>query len=99
MQSLSQIGAAIRRARKERKLSAQALATLTGMHRNTLLALETGRGNIELVRLLALCEALALELELVPRAVAALRRADATEGAATELAERVGWLMEGGAAR
>jgi transcriptional regulator with XRE-family HTH domain len=99
MLNLPQIGAAIRRARKERKLSAQALATLAGMHRNTLLALETGRGNIELVRLLALCEALALEIELVPKAVAALRRADTPEGAATELTERVGWLMDGGAPR
>ncbi|EJN06917.1 helix-turn-helix transcriptional regulator [Herbaspirillum sp. YR522] len=96
MVSLPEIGAAIRRARKQRKLSAQALAALTGMHRNTLLAFETGRGNLELVRLLALCEALALELELVPRAVAALRRADAPEGAATELTERVGWLMDAG---
>jgi len=94
MVNLMQVGAAIRRARKARKLSAHALATLTGMHRNTVLALETGRGNIELVRLLALCEALALELELVPKAVAGLRRADALEGAATELAERVGWLMD-----
>ncbi|MBB5393455.1 MULTISPECIES: helix-turn-helix transcriptional regulator [unclassified Herbaspirillum] len=96
MASILDIGEQIRRARKARKLSAVELAAQAGIHRNTLLALETGKGNIELARLLAICSELELELELVPQAVARLRRADADAagaGSMTELSEQLHGLM------
>ncbi|WP_343587211.1 helix-turn-helix domain-containing protein [Herbaspirillum sp.] len=93
MASILDIGEQVRHARKARKWSAADLALRAGIHRNTLLALETGKGNIELAKLLAICGELELALELVPQAVAGLRRADAEAGGATELAERLHALM------
>ncbi|RAM63428.1 DNA-binding protein [Herbaspirillum rubrisubalbicans] len=94
MTNLQDIGHRIRSARKARGLTAIALAELTGMHRNTLLALETGRGNIELVKLLALCDALDLDLLLLPRQAAPLRAAETQgNGAQTELGQRLQALM------
>ncbi|NUT61795.1 MULTISPECIES: helix-turn-helix transcriptional regulator [unclassified Herbaspirillum] len=94
MTTLVDIGHRIRIARKARGMTAIALAELAGMHRNTLLALETGRGNIELVKLLALCEALDLDLLLLPRQAAPLRAADAQgSGSQTELGARLQALM------
>lgn len=91
--SLEAIGAQIRRARKERKWSAQILAQRSGIHRNTLLALETGKGNIELSKLLSVCSELGLELLFVPQQVYAQRAAE-TQGVRTELSERLDGLME-----
>ncbi|WP_332308333.1 helix-turn-helix domain-containing protein [Herbaspirillum autotrophicum] len=91
--SLAAIGAQIRRTRKERKWSAQVLAQRSGIHRNTLLALETGKGNIELSKLLSVCSELGLELLFVPQQVYALRAAD-DQGVRTELSERLDSLME-----
>ena len=100
MTNLQDIGQRIRTARKARGMTAAALAALAGMHRNTLLALETGRGNIELVKLLALCEELELDLLLLPRQAAPLRAAEAQgTGSQTELGARLQALMgEGGGA-
>jgi len=100
MTNLQDIGQRIRTARKARGMTAVALAALAGMHRNTLLALETGRGNIELVKLLALCEELQLDLLLLPRQAAPLRAAEAQgTGSQTELGARLQALMgEGGGA-
>jgi HTH-type transcriptional regulator/antitoxin HipB len=99
MATLHDIGSRIRAARKARGLSAAELAELAGMHRNTLLALETGKGNIELGKLLSLCGELGLELLLVPREAAAMRAAEAAGGAdepgvQTELAQRLRELMQ-----
>lgn len=100
MASLHDIGERIRSARKAKGLTAIELADLAGMHRNTLLALETGKGNIELGKLLSLCDELELELLLVPRQAAAMRAADQAGeggGSQTELAQRLQQLMrEGG---
>ncbi len=94
MTNLQDIGQRIRSARKARGLTALDLAERAGMHRNTLLALETGRGNIELVRLLALCSELELELLLLPQQVAAVRAAESQGvGSQTELGERLHRLM------
>lgn len=92
MATLHDIGARIRTARKARGLTAIALAELAGMHRNTLLALETGKGNIELGKLLSLCGELGLELLLVPQEAAPMRAADGA-GSQTELAQRLQRLM------
>lgn len=97
MASILGIGEQIRQARKARKLNAADLAARAGIHRNTLLALETGKGNIELAKLLAICGELELELELVPRAVAGLRRAEADAagaGTMTELSEQLHGLAQ-----
>jgi len=95
MATLLQIGEQIRQARKALGLSAVKLAAHAGMHRNTLLALETGKGNIELAKLLAICDVLQLTPELVPLQVAQLRRAETVEGAVsqTELVNRLRALM------
>ncbi|KAF1048810.1 MAG: hypothetical protein GAK35_00076 [Herbaspirillum frisingense] len=96
MASLQDIGARIRTARKARGLTAIELAGLAGMHRNTLLALETGKGNIELGKLLSLCGELGLELLLVPAQAAGMRAAESAAqagGSQTELAQRLQALM------
>lgn len=94
MTNLQDIGQRIRSARKARGLTAVQLAALTGMHRNTLLALETGRGNIELGKLLSLCSELGLALLVVPKQAAALRAAEqAGAGSQTELGQRLQALM------
>ncbi len=96
MHSLSALGSNIRQVRKAQKLSSSSLAARSGIHRNTLQALETGKGNIELSKLLSICSELGLELLLVPQQVAAQR---ALEGASerTELSERLQGLMGTGA--
>ncbi|OWY29868.1 helix-turn-helix domain-containing protein [Herbaspirillum robiniae] len=99
MSSLIEIGSRVRTARKARGLTAVELAALAGMHRNTLLALETGKGNIELGKLLSLCSELGLELLLVPQQAAGMRAADAvgeSAGRQTELAQRLQQLMRQG---
>lgn len=95
MQSLDVIGAHIRHIRKAKKLSAAGLAERSGIHRNTLQALETGKGNIELSKLLSICAELGLELLLVPHEVAPLRAAQ-HESVRTELSERLHTLMSNG---
>ncbi len=94
MTNLQDLGQRIRTARKEQGLTAIELAARTGMHRNTLLALETGRGNIELVKLLALCDELDLDLLLLPRQAASQRAAESQgAGSQTELGQRLQALM------
>ncbi|AKZ63177.1 DNA-binding protein [Herbaspirillum hiltneri N3] len=98
MQSLLALGSQIRSARKARQLSSTSLAERSGIHRNTLQALETGKGNIELSKLLSICAELGLELLLVPQEVSAQRAAEqGGEGARTELSERLHTLMRNGA--
>lgn len=92
MHSLLALGSRIRAARKAQKLSSTHLAERSGIHRNTLQALETGKGNIELNKLLSICSELGLELLLVPQEVAAQRATDG-DGARTELSERLHSLM------
>lgn len=94
MQSVQDLGARIRAVRKSQKLSSASLAERSGIHRNTLQALETGKGNIELSKLLSICCELGLELLLVPQEVSAQRAADREgDGARTELSERLHRLM------
>ena|SRR5450830_1807719 len=97
MHSLSGLGSRIRTVRKAQKLSSASLAERSGIHRNTLQALETGKGNIELSKLLSICSELGLELLLVPQEVAGQRAAEG-EGAhsRTELSERLHTLMKNG---
>ena len=92
MSTLSQIGSFLRKARKDRGLTVSALAREAGISRNTLGALEAGRGNVELNTLLALLKILGLELQFVPDAVAGLSRAGA-DTRPTSLQQEVGMLM------
>lgn len=71
MTTLMDIGTQLRAARGRQRLYKTALASASGVHRNTVSALEAGTGNVELNTLLALCEQLGLDLCLVPRAAAA----------------------------
>ena len=92
MQNLAEIGAAVRAARKRVGLTAQQAAQRAHINRNTLSALENGRGNVELNTLLAICEVVGLELALVPTALAPLVSEDnATRQ--TALQESLGGLL------
>lgn len=74
MTALHEIGAMLRTYRKRQGLTASELAQKSGIHRNTLSALERGQGNVELNTLLAICEQLELDLSLVPTRVASVVR-------------------------
>lgn len=76
MSTLSSLGTQIRQARKHLGQSAADLGAAAGLHRNTVQALETGKANVELATLLALCDQLDLDLALVPRRIAAAAAAD-----------------------
>lgn len=76
MTALHKIGAMLRTYRKRQGLTGSELAQRSGIHRNTLSALENGHGNVELNTLLAVCEQLGLDLSLIPSQVAAYVRGD-----------------------
>lgn len=76
MSTLASLGNQIRVARKALGRSAADLGAAAGLHRNTVQALETGKANVELATLLALCDQLGLDLALVPRSIAAAAAAD-----------------------
>jgi transcriptional regulator with XRE-family HTH domain len=77
MTALHEIGTMLRTYRKRQGLTASELAQKSGIHRNTLSALERGHGNVELNTLLAICEQLELDLSLVPARVASVVRHEA----------------------
>ncbi len=63
------IGAAIRRARKEKKLTQAQLALALGMSRATVSGIETGRiPEVGVRKLMALCAVLGLALSVAPEA-------------------------------
>ncbi|MES3020223.1 MAG: helix-turn-helix transcriptional regulator [Pseudomonadota bacterium] len=74
MTSLHDIGFTIKSYRKRQGMSVSALADRSGIHRNTLSALERGVGNVELNTLLAVCEQLGLDLVPTPQRVATFLR-------------------------
>lgn len=78
MRSAATLGTALRAARKRKGLTAQQLSERTGLSRVTLRELETGLGNSRLSTVLAVCDALDLDLSVVPRQVAGLVSADET---------------------
>jgi transcriptional regulator with XRE-family HTH domain len=92
MTTLADIGRLLRQTRKAQGLSGVALAERAGISRNTLGALEAGRGNVELNTLLALLDSLGLELQLVPQQVADLTRVD-VDTRTTGLQDEVSRLM------
>jgi transcriptional regulator with XRE-family HTH domain len=92
MTTLADIGALIRQTRKTKGLSGSALAERAGISRNTLGALEAGRGNVELNTLLALLDSLGLEMQFVPLLVADLTRVGA-DTRSTGLQDEVRRLM------
>jgi transcriptional regulator with XRE-family HTH domain len=92
MTTLLDIGKVVRQTRKAQGLSGSALAERAGISRNTLGALEAGRGNVELNTLLALLDSLGLELQFVPVLVADLTRGDA-DTRTTGLQDEVSRLM------
>ncbi|MDM0107123.1 helix-turn-helix transcriptional regulator [Variovorax sp. J22R24] len=92
MGTLAEIGRFLRQARKDRAMTASELALKAGISRNTLGALEAGRGNVELNTLLALLRTLELEMQFVPQEVAALTRGDA-DAKSTGLQDEVESLM------
>jgi DNA-binding XRE family transcriptional regulator len=74
MNSLSTIGAQIKTARKIAGLSQEELALRCSISRTTLIKLESGNGNVELNTLLAICEHLQLEVQLVASRIASIPR-------------------------
>lgn len=68
------------------------LALKAGISRNTLGALEAGRGNVELNTLLAVLRNLGLELQFVPQTVADLTRVG-SDTRATRLQDELSSLM------
>ncbi|RZL94726.1 MAG: helix-turn-helix domain-containing protein [Variovorax sp.] len=92
MTTLAEIGSFLRQARKDRAMTASQLAQEAGVSRNTLGALEAGRGNVELNTLLALLKSLGLELQFVPEAVADLTRTG-SDTKSTSLQDEVSGLM------
>jgi transcriptional regulator with XRE-family HTH domain len=92
MTTLFAVGQVLRQARKTQGLSGSALAEQAGISRNTLGALEAGRGNVELNTLLALLDSLGLEMQFVPSLVADLTRVDA-DTRTTGLQDEVSRLM------
>jgi len=61
------IGHALRRARKHKKLSQQALATRSGVWQDTISKIENGSSGTRLETLYDLCAALDLEISLTDR--------------------------------
>ena len=92
MRTAAEIGERVVVARRAAGLSTKALAEKAGVHRNTIVALETGKGNTGLVPLLAILGVLGLEVMLVPREVAGFSAPDAPT-ADTELSKQIGALM------
>ena len=92
MTTLTDIGSIVRQTRKTQGLSGLALAERAGISRNTLGALEAGRGNVELNTLLALLDSLGLEIQFVPLRVADLTRVGA-DTRTTGLQDEVSRLM------
>lgn len=76
MTNLAEIGQFLRRARKDRAMTASDLALQAGISRNTVGALEAGRGNVELNTLLVILRTLELEMQFVPQGLAALTWGD-----------------------
>jgi len=73
-------------------MTASELARQAGISRNTLGALEAGRGNVELNTLLALLRSLGLELQFVPQEIADLTR-PGSDTKFTSLQDEVSGLM------
>jgi len=67
----------LRAQREIKRLFKTALATASGVHRNTLSQLESRAGNVELNTLVALCDQLGLDICLVPKEVSTFSAADA----------------------
>jgi len=93
--SILSIGQEIRRLRRARGLTAGEAAQYAGIGRTTLSALENGHGNVELTSLLAICEALGVDIAFVAQEVADLASHDAhTELTVTQT--RIQHLMGSG---
>lgn len=69
MTTLQQLGEKIADSRKKHGLSKVAVAEKSRINRNTIHNLETGTGNVELNTLIAVCDALDLDIALVPKQV------------------------------
>jgi transcriptional regulator with XRE-family HTH domain len=70
MTTLLQLGQMLRKERERRRLPKTKLSQRSGVHRNTLLQLESGSGNVELNTLIAICDAMGLSIRLLPNEVA-----------------------------
>lgn len=92
MATLLSIGTDIRAIRNAKKLSADAVAAQSGIHANTLRAFETGRGNIELNKLLSICDSLGLDILVIPKEIAGMRAEDG-KTSSTELFDLIKPLM------
>lgn len=65
--SLQQIGNAIRRARKQRRLSQRELGAMARLRQETISLIENGQTDTSVETLLVILAALDLELQIVPR--------------------------------
>jgi transcriptional regulator with XRE-family HTH domain len=93
--SILSIGQEIRRLRRARGFTAGQTAQRAGVGRTTLSALENGHGNVELTSLLAICEALGVEIAFIAQEVADLAHHDA-QTALTATQTRIQYLMGSG---
>ncbi len=71
MTTTAAIGAMLHEARTTRRLPKTRLAAMANVSRNTLQQLEAGLGNVELKTLLAVCDALGLDIVFAPKEVSA----------------------------
>lgn len=69
MTTLSHIGAKLQAIRTGQRLPKTKVAEMAGISRNTLQQLEAGLGNVELKTLLAVCDALGLDITFAPKAI------------------------------
>lgn len=65
MGDITEVGASIRRARKEARITQETLADLIGTSTRTVHAIETGRGNPSLMTVVAAANAVGLHLRAV----------------------------------
>jgi HTH-type transcriptional regulator / antitoxin HipB len=68
VRSPKQLGNLIRTARKRKNLSQRDLASATGLRQEQISIIENGYGSTKLHTLLAICAALDLDIQIVPRA-------------------------------
>lgn len=85
MTTLLDIGTTIRAERKRQKLFQKQVAEGSRVHRNTLADLEAGKGNVELNTLIAICDQLGLDIQLIPKQVSAMTGSDVQQSALSAL--------------
>lgn len=89
MTTLLEIGTTLKEERRRQKLSQKDVAEAASVHRNTLAALEAGKGNVELNTLIAVCKQLGLAIRILPKEVADIVGVGAGEAQQSALSARI----------